>query len=281
MRRVDGALREAGAVLECVVNISEGRDRAVIDAIAAAAGADLLDVHTDPHHHRSVLTLIGERAPRAVATAAVERLDLRRHDGVHPRIGVVDVVPFVALAGSTMADAVRARDDFCRWAGEELQLPCFRYGPERTLPEVRRHAFGDLAPDCGPSAPHPSAGAAAVGARPLLVAYNVWLAEHDLALARRVAAAVRRPEVRALGLQVGDRVQVSMNLIDPLVVGPGVATDAVQALAEVAGCELVGLLPDAVLRAEDPARWRDLDLSADRTIEARLAAARSGEPERG
>lgn len=281
MRRVDGALREAGTVLECVVNISEGRDRAVIDAIAAAAGADLLDVHTDPHHHRSVLTLIGERAPRAVATAAVERLDLRRHDGVHPRIGVVDVVPFVALAGSTMADAVRARDDFCRWAGEELQLPCFRYGPERTLPEVRRHAFGDLAPDCGPAVPHPSAGAAAVGARPLLVAYNVWLAEHDLALARRVAAAVRRPEVRALGLQVGDRVQVSMNLIDPLVVGPGVATDAVQALAEVAGCELVGLLPDAVLRGEDPARWRDLDLSADRTIEARLAAARSGEPERG
>lgn len=278
MRRVGGSLREAGTVLECVVNISEGRDRAAIDAIASAAGADLLDVHTDPHHHRSVLTLIGEPAARAVATAAVERLDLRTHEGVHPRIGVVDVVPFVALGGSTMADAVRARDDFCRWAGRELQLPCFRYGPERTLPEVRRGAFGDLVPDCGPAAPHPSAGAAAVGARPLLVAYNVWLAEPDLALARRVAAAVRRPEVRTLGLQVGDRVQVSMNLIDPLAVGPGAATDAVAALAAVAGCELVGLVPEAVLEAEDPARWDELDLAADRTIEARLTAARAGDP---
>lgn len=281
MRRAHRPVGEAGSVLECVVNISEGRDPAVIDAIAAAAGADLLDVHTDPHHHRSVLTLVGERAPRAVAAAAVERLDLRTHEGVHPRIGVVDVVPFVALAGSTAGDALRARDDFCRWAGDELRLPCFRYGPERTLPEVRRGAFDGLVPDCGPAAPHPSAGAAAVGARPLLVAYNVWLAEPDLALARRVATAVRRPEVRTLGLQVGDRVQVSMNLIDPMAVGPGAATDAVAALAEVAGCELVGLVPEPVLRAEDPARWDELDLSADRTIEARLAAARPGDPARG
>jgi glutamate formiminotransferase len=276
MRQTAGALREAGPVLECVVNISEGRDGAVIDAIAAAAGADLLDVHTDPHHHRSVLTLVGEEAPRAVAVAAVDLLDLRRHDGVHPRIGVIDVVPFVALAGATPTDTVRARDDFCRWAGHELRLPCFRYGPERTLPDVRRGAFGELAPDCGPSAPHPSAGAAAVGARPVLVAYNVWLAEPDLALARRVASAVRRPGVRTLGLQVGHRVQVSMNLIDPLVVGPGAATDAVAALAEVTGCELVGLVPEAVLQAEDPARWDELDLAADRTIEARLALAGRG-----
>lgn len=258
-------------VLECVVNISEGRDRALIDAVAAAAGADLLDVHTDPHHHRSVLTLVGEATPRAVATAAVERIDLRDHDGVHPRIGAVDVVPFVALAGSTAEDALAARDRFADWAAAELAVPCFRYGPERTLPEIRREAFAGLAPDTGPAEPHPSAGAIAVGARPLLVAYNVWLRDPDLALARRIAGEVRSPQVRTLGLAVGDRVQVSMNLVEPTEVGPATVTDAVAALAPIAGCELVGLVPEAVLRAVPEPRWAELDLGADRTIEARLA----------
>lgn len=258
-------------MLECVVNISEGRDPAVIRAIASAAGDALLDVHTDADHNRSVLTLLGEAAPRSVAAAAVAALDLTEHDGAHPRIGVVDVVPFVALQGSTAADAVAARDRFCTWAGTELALPCFRYGTERTLPEVRRGAFSELSPDCGPSAPHPTAGAVAVGARPVLVAYNVWLAEPDLALAKRVAAALRSPSVRALGLQVGDEVQVSMNLIDPTVTGPGAATDAVAAQARVARCELVGLVPEAVLEREPAGRWDDLDLAPDRTIEARIS----------
>ena len=119
-------------MLECVVNISEGRDVPAIAAIARAAGPGLLDVHTDPDHHRSVLTLVGEDAPRAVTREAVARLDLRRHQGAHPRIGVVDVVPFVALAGSSAADALAARDRFAGWAAGELGLPCFRYGPERT-----------------------------------------------------------------------------------------------------------------------------------------------------
>ena len=122
-----------------------GRDRDVIDAIGRSAGDALLDVHTDADHHRSVLTLLGKSAPRAVARAAVERLDIRDHRGVHPRIGVVDVVPFVALAGSTPADALAARDAFCAWAADELAVPCFRYGPERTLPDIRRGAFTSLA----------------------------------------------------------------------------------------------------------------------------------------
>jgi glutamate formiminotransferase len=262
-------------VLECVVNVSEGRDRARIDALAAAAGTELLDVHTDPHHHRSVLTLVGEDAPRRVATTAVAVLDLRGHDGVHPRLGVVDVVPFVALAGSSADDALAARDRFLRWFADAPGVPCFAYGPERTLPEVRRRAFVDLSPTAGPSAPHPTAGATAVGARPVLVAYNVWLERGDLDAARAIAAAVRRPALRALGLQVGPRVQVSMNLVDPALLGPAAAFDLVVEAgvplgATVAGAELVGLLPDAVLRDVPRDRWAALDLAEDRTIEARL-----------
>ena len=262
---------QARGVLECVVNISEGRDQETIDAIAATAGADLLDVHTDPDHHRSVLTLAGEAAARRVTTEAVARLDLRSHQGAHPRIGVVDVVPFVALEGSTAGDAIDARDRFCRWAADELALPCFAYGPERTLPEVRRHAFADLAPTTGPPRPHPTAGAVAVGARPVLVAYNVWLAEPDLALARRIAADLRGPAVRALGLAVGDAVQVSMNLVDPASVGPADVTDAITAVAPIDRCELVGLVPASVLEVIAPDRWAALDLATDRTIEGRLA----------
>jgi glutamate formiminotransferase len=275
---VSAGFGETAPVLECVVNISEGRDLAAIDAIARAAGDALLDVHRDADHHRSVLTLVGEEAPRAVAAAAVARLDLRRHAGAHPRIGVVDVVPFVALEGSDDGDARRARDEFSAWAADELGVPCFRYGDERTLPEIRRSAFRGLAPDTGPATPHPSAGAMAVGHRPVLVAYNVWLAEPDLELAKRIAVELRSPAVRTLGLQVGDEVQVSMNLIAPELVGPGAATDAVAAHAEVGRCELVGLVPAAVLANEDPQRWGALDLDEDRTIEARIRRSRSPQP---
>ncbi len=258
-------------MLESVVNVSEGRDANVLDRLAAACGPDLLDRHQDPDHHRSVFTSAGQRAPRELARAAVATLDIGGHAGVHPRLGVVDVVPFVPLDGSTMADAVAARDDFSRWAAAELGLPCFRYGPQRPLPEVRRRAFVDLAPDTGPPAPHPTAGACCVGARPLLVAYNVWLADPDLALAARVAAALRSPAVRALGFRCGRRVQVSMNLVDPATVGPAEAFDAVAALAAVSGAELVGLLPGSVLERIPPARFEELDVGPDRTIEARLA----------
>ena len=112
-------------------------------------------------------------------------MNLREHAGVHPRLGVVDVVPFVALPGSTEADALAARDRYGEWSADTLGVPCFRYGPERTLPDVRRGAFRALRPDDGPAEPHPSAGACAVGARPVLVAYNLWLGG-DVSVARRV-----------------------------------------------------------------------------------------------
>ncbi len=260
-------------VLECVVNISEGRQPDVVAAIAAAAGADLLDVHTDGHHNRSVLTLVGEAAPRAVAAAAVAHLDLRTHEGVHPRIGVIDVVPFVALGGTPASEAVAARDRFGAWAAAELGVPGFAYGPERTLPEVRRLAFAELSPTWGTASAHPTAGAIAVGARPLLVAYNLWLEPGTgLDVARRVARQVRRPEVRTLGLAVGDGVQVSMNLVAPLEVGPAEVWDRVAALTPVARAELVGLVPAAVLHRAPESRWDQLDLSPERTIEARVAA---------
>ncbi|HET6664942.1 MAG TPA: hypothetical protein VFG94_11820 [Acidimicrobiales bacterium] len=258
-------------MLECVVNISEGSRPHVVTAIASSAVGSLLDVHSDADHNRSVLTLIGEEAPRAVARAAVAALDLRRHQGVHPRIGVVDVVPFVPLAGSMLLDAVAARDRFLDWMADELGVPGFAYGPERTLPDVRRLAFTELIPDRGPARPHPTAGAAAVGARPVLVAWNVWLADPDLARARRVAREIRGPSVRALGLPVGKRVQVSMNLVEPDVLGPAEAWDLVAGREAVAGAELVGLVPRSVLDRTDPGRWAQLDLADEKTIEARLA----------
>jgi glutamate formiminotransferase len=249
-------------VLECVVNISEGRRSDVIAALAAAAGPDLLDVHVDGHHHRSVLTMVGEDAPRRVATKAFEALDLRRHRGVHPRLGVVDVVPFVPLEGSTMADAVAARDRYAAWS----PVPCVRYGGEGpTLPELRRTAARTVRA-------HPTAGITAVGARSVLVAYNVWLDGESLRTARGMAAAVRSPAVRALGMQVGDDVQVSMNLVDPATFGPDEAFDAVASRARVRRAELVGLIPRSVLDRVPEERWRELDLGLDRTIESRLAA---------
>jgi glutamate formiminotransferase / 5-formyltetrahydrofolate cyclo-ligase len=253
------------------VNISEGSRPHVVTAIASSAVDSLLDVHSDAHHNRSVLTLVGEEAPRAVARAAVAALDMRGHQGVHPRLGVVDVVPFVPLAGSTLGDAVAARNRFLDWMADELGVPGFAYGPERTLPELRRLAFTELAPDRGPSRPHPTAGATAVGARPVLLAWNVWLEEPDLARAQRIAREIRGPRLRALGLPVGKRVQVSMNLIEPDELGPADAWDLVAGRGAVAGAELVGLVPRSVLERIDPARWADLDLAEEKTIESRLA----------
>jgi glutamate formiminotransferase len=258
-----------------VVNVSEGRERTVLEGIADAAGADLLDLHADPDHHRAVLTLVGADAARRVASEAVRRLDLATHQGAHPRLGVVDVVPFVPLDGSTMDDALAARDAFAAWFAEAYGVPAFLYGPERSLPDVRRQAFREVSPDVGPPVPHPTAGACCVGARPVLVAYNVWLAGSTLDQAREIAASIRQPGLRALGLLVGEAVQVSMNLVDPAELGPAAAYDLVaERLRGTAGtierAELVGLVPRAVLDAVDPARWDQLDLAAERTIDARL-----------
>lgn len=285
MNEAAGAGRASSGFLECVVNVSEGRDESLLSDLAAVCGRPLLDLHSDPHHHRSVFTLSGRRSEveesaRALATAVVEKVDVSSHRGVHPRIGALDVVPFVnlAVAGSDLVDgddapALQARDRFAGWAGETLGLPCFLYGPSRTLPEVRRLAWRGLLPSSGPAAPHPTAGAAAVGARRALVAYNLWLGSDDLTLARRIAAALRGPHVRTLALQVGSSVQVSCNLIDPWIVGPGAVFDAVASQAAISRSELVGLVPRGVLRAEPPHRWEELDLDPSRTIEARLQLA--------
>jgi glutamate formiminotransferase len=272
-------------VLECVVNVSEGRDRSVLAILSRAAGRCLLDVHSDPDHHRSVFTLGGPEAQveagvRDLARQAVSLLDLSHHLGVHPRIGVLDVVPWVALIGPPFQDspppdgpvqARRARDRFAAWAGKELGLPVFLYGPDRSLPEVRKGAWRSLVPDVGPRSPHPTAGAVAVGYRPLLVAYNLWLRGANLTQAKVVAAQIRCQELRALGLQVGGNVQVSCNLLAPGLLGPAEAWKKVAALAEIERAELVGLIPETVLQATPRARWHQLDLSYERTIEARTA----------
>ena len=275
-----------------MVNVSEGRERAVIAAIANAGGDAVLDVHADPDHHRSVITLGGdlsrvEAAAREVVAAAVARIDLAGHRGVHPRFGAADVVPVVPLRGGEAAwrFAVEARDQLAQWIGTELLVPCFLYGPERTLPEVRRAAFRGLDPDTGPGTPHPTAGATAVGVRRPMIAYNLWLEASDpgqpdrsrtdvVSVARDVAARVRSPGVRALGLAVHGGAQVSCNLLVPS--GPEMESlfDDVARAANPYGCrllraEVVGLIPGSTLADIPRRRWQELGVEENLTIEAR------------
>lgn len=257
-------------MLECVTNLSEGRDEVALTRLADVVGNDLLDLHRDGDHHRSVFTMVDTDAPRHLAREAVRTLSLGNHHGVHPRLGVVDVVPFVPLGEATMHDAIQARDEFAQWIVDELGVPVFLYGPERSLPEARRTAWTSLVPDLGPHVPHPSAGAVCVGAREPLVAWNMWLDGVDLARTREVAAAVRNAHLRTLGLQVGPFTQVSCNLVSPHIVGPAEAFDAVSTHVHVDHCELVGLVPQSVLEAVPETRWASLDLDRTRTIEWRL-----------
>jgi glutamate formiminotransferase len=272
-------------VFECVVNISEGRDLPVLEQLSRAAGQSLRDRHRDRHHHRSVFTLINEPEQllndlHTLASTAYQKIDLRRHQGVHPRFGVVDVVPFVALAPEDPAQACALRDETAAWFAETSFVPVFLYGTladgtSRALPEVRREAFETLAPDFGPADASSSKGAVAVGCRPILVAWNLWLRDVSLDQAQSMAAAVRGPGVRALAFEVGDDVQVSCNLIDVPNSRPSLVYDAVAAQLEGGGqidhAELVGLAPQVLLDAEDSSRWEELDLRPDSTIEARLA----------
>ncbi len=222
-------------LIQCVPNFSEGRRPEVIAAIVDAArqtpGVRLADWSADTDHNRLVVTFVGPPAPvraaaLAAAAVAIERIDLRLHSGVHPRLGALDVLPFVPLAGLTLADCAA----LAREVGQELaarhDLPVFLYeaaaSDGRSLPSVRKGAFRSLSPDFGPSLPHPTAGAAVVGAREPLIAYNVVLAASDAAIARSIARELRTgshglPGIRALGLLLPSRglTQVSLNLTRP------------------------------------------------------------------
>ncbi len=260
-------------MIEAVVNVSEGRDAALVRTIGEAAGTTLLDVHSDEHHHRSVFTLAGgaqlvERAALELARRAVELLDISEHAGVHPRLGVADVVPFVAW-DEEFEVAVAARDRFAEAFGRD-GVPCFLYGPERPPPEIRRDAFIVLPPDTGPPEPHPTAGATCVGARPVLVAYNL-VVQVPLEEARKIAATLRGPQVRSLAFPLGSETQISFNLIDPLNIGPAEIYDLVARLARIDRAELVGLIPERVLADIPRQRLAELGLSPEVTVEARLA----------
>ena len=285
--------------LESVPNFSEGRDRATIDALAGALSehAELLDVHSDPDHNRSVFTLVGEEDELVAALAAgvacaVERIDLRRHEGAHPRIGAADVAPIVPLESSEMPRAVHA----AQRVGErlaELGLPVFLYGElgggngpsffRRGGPEElqRRVDTGELAPSFGPRVLHPSAGGVLVGARRALIAFNVNL-RGDVAAAREIAAVVRErgggfPGVRALGLDLprAGFVQVSMNVEDweAAALHEIVARVEAEAAArgvEVLGSELVGLMPAGAAATAAGAALRIDGFDASRVLELRL-----------
>ena len=282
-------------LIECVPNFSEGRDRQRVEALAAAMsgikGAWVLDVHSDADHNRSVVTLAGEPEPVAEAALlgvaqAVESIDLRRHRGEHPRIGAIDVLPFVPLEGVSMADCVA----LARHAGEEIwarhEIPVYFYEeaamrPERKrLESIRGGEFeslrdeasrnADRAPDIGGPRLHPSAGAVAVGARKVLIAYNINLDTPDVSIAKKIARAIRAssgglPHVKAIGVQLKERrlAQVSTNLTDFEQTSIRRVFEAVRLEAGRNGCsihgsEIVGLAPRKAL---------DLDHAADLQLE--------------
>lgn len=287
--------------LEAVPNFSEGRDRATIDALATSLSAHgrLLDVHVDADHNRSVFTLVGDgeelvEALFAGVACARERIDLRRHEGVHPRIGAADVVPLVPLRPADMARAKAAALTLAERVGRELGLPVFLYGElapgrgpasfRRGGPEElqRRIDAGELSPDHGPGTLHPTAGGVLVGARPPLIAFNANLRHAGLEVARQIAAVVREtdggfPGVRALGLDLAGAglVQVSMNVEDhraaPLhEVVARIEREAAARGAELAGCELVGLMPAAAGAAAAGAALRIEGFDPSRLLELRL-----------
>jgi glutamate formiminotransferase len=288
-----------------VPNVSEGRDPEAIAALADACrvpGARVVDVHSDPDHNRSVLTVAGEPlaladALVALAAESVDRIDLRRHRGAHPRLGALDVVPVVTLDDDDVPLATEIATGVATRLGDELNLPVFLYGalaadPARALPrDFRREGLeelgraleeGRLVPDHGPPRLHPTAGAALVGVRPPLIALNVWLPEASLTDARAIAARVREagggpPGVRALGLYLPEAgmAQVSMNLEDPRQAPPAAAIAAVRAAAESLGvesgeAELVGLAPREALLGPSPSALGIHGLRPGQILELRV-----------
>ncbi|MGA2875377.1 MAG: glutamate formimidoyltransferase [Nitrososphaerales archaeon] len=295
-------------LIECVPNFSEGRRKDVIDEIKRAAeierGALVLDCHSDPDHNRMVLTIVGssdavKNAVLSASAKAIELIDLRTHIGEHPRIGVVDVVPFVPLGETLMEECVDLANKFAKEFSERFSIPVFLYGEaakkedRRKLANIRSGQFEALRnligidrerdPDFGPNKIHPTAGATAVGARRVLIAYNVDLASNDLEIAKTIAKKIRQsggglPAVQALGLKLGKRgiVQVSTNLTDYTRTSIASVFDAISKYAsesnvEIADSEIVGLVPRDALPTTEIDHLRLINFSSDKIIENRTA----------
>ncbi len=302
-------------LVECVPNFSEGRDRETVAAITGAveriSGVRVLDISSDPWHHRSVLTMAGPaQAVAEGAFAAVreacDRIDLRRHEGQHPRMGAMDVVPFVPLGSVTMDDCIGLARALGERVGHELDIPVFLYERAATRPErrdlsvVRRGGFEGLreligrdpahAPDFGPAHIHPTAGAVAIGARPILVALNVFLGDaSNLGAVREIARAVRGssgglPGVKALAFVVNGQAQLSMNLTDLEATPAHVAYAAVRHEAarqglHATGTELIGLAPERMFLLAGDARLGLAPAATSRILEHRLRDAGLSAPE--
>jgi glutamate formiminotransferase len=295
------------AIIECVPNVSEGRRADVIRTLAASVarpGNRLLDCSSDPSHNRTVLTMAGNPAAVMQAilqlfAAALATIDLRIHTGVHPRIGAVDVVPFVPLEGATMKSCVEAARSTAARVASTYGVPVYLYeeaalNPQRrNLSEIRRGGFERLAekmrdpqwhPDFGPSQPHPSAGVAVIGARPILIAYNVNLASERLDVAQHIARSIRESDggfhgVKAIGVRLEHRriVQVSINVTDYKSAPLQMVFDAVQRLAaaedvNVLESEIVGLVPADALPPDAARRLKLSPAAVHRVIEERLSS---------
>ena len=294
------------AVIECIPNISEGRNAGLVDACAAAIravpGVRLLDQSSDAAHHRSVLTFAGDRdgvkqAVLALFAAAVPAIDLRAHKGEHPRLGAVDVVPFVPIEGVTMAECVALAKEVGEEVAARFGVPVYLYEDASTNParknleDIRRGEFEGLAakmakegwaPDFGPAAPHASAGASVIGARMPLIAYNINLNTNRLDVAKKIASAVRHSSgglrfVKAMGVDLADRgiVQVSMNLTNyektPIFrVFEMVKREAERYGVMVLESEIVGLVPNAALTSAAEFYLQIADFKAEQVLENKL-----------
>jgi len=293
-------------LVECVPNFSEGRDRATIDALRSTitgvgGGVQLLDVQSDAAHNRSVFTFVAPPgaavdAAFAAMRVAAQRIDLTKHSGEHPRMGATDVVPFVPVAGITMDECVALARTLGERVGKEMEIPVFLYAraatrPERVLlPDVRKGEFEGmrartLEPDFGPHRIHPTAGATAIGARPFLVAYNVYLDTPDVSIAKDIAKQIRTssgglPAVQASGFEVEGLAQVSMNLLDLDITPLATVFAAIKALAgkrgvDVKKSEIVGLIPERAIIGAAGASLQLPD-AADHILEAKIREAQSG-----
>ncbi|MFI5419742.1 MAG: glutamate formimidoyltransferase, partial [Nitrososphaerales archaeon] len=296
-------------MIECVPNFSEGRRADVVSAIRRAAeetrGVTVLDAQSDPNHNRMVLTIVGtpepvKEAALSASARAIELIDLRKHAGEHPRMGVVDVVPFIPLAGSMMEDCIVLAKEFAEEFAKRFSIPVYLYehaasrDARKNLANVREGQFEGLRnvigvesskdPDYGPKKIHPTAGATAVGARQILIAYNVDLNSQDLSIAKKIAKRIRErdgglPAVKALGFELKDRklIQVSMNLTDYSKTSLHTVFYTISNYAEefgvsVADSEIVGLVPQNAINQAATHSLSLRNFTDDQIIENRIVS---------